>query len=111
LYLLIAGQAAHQSYDIDDAVTVANKQNLEIAIARKQIRAAPSGFVEACSVICHRSFQPACTTNESTSRTPVSAMRIITFRVLEEELKTQQERLKSGTVGTLNVERKLRPPT
>ena len=25
------------------------------------------------------------------------------FRVLEEELKTQQERLKAGTVGTLNV--------
>lgn len=47
--LPIAGQAARPSYGIDDAVTVAKKQNLEIAIARKQIQAARGGFVEARS--------------------------------------------------------------
>ena len=47
--LSIAGQAARPSYGIDDAVTVAKKQNLEIAIARKQIQAARGGFVEARS--------------------------------------------------------------
>ena len=47
--LPIAGQAARPSYGIDDAVTVAKKQNLEIAIARKQIQAARGGLVEARS--------------------------------------------------------------
>ena len=45
--LPVARQAARPSYGIDDAVTVAKKQNLEIAIVRKQIQAARGGFVEA----------------------------------------------------------------
>src|ERR1043166_6643756 len=47
--LPIAGQAARPNYGIDDAVALAKRQNLEIAIARKQIRAARGGFVEARS--------------------------------------------------------------
>ena len=47
--LPIAGRAARPSYGIDDAVTAAKKQNLEIAIARNQIQAARGGFVEARS--------------------------------------------------------------
>src|SRR5437763_9667476 len=47
--LPVAGRAARPSYGIDDAVTMAKKQNLEIAIARKQIQAARGGFVEARS--------------------------------------------------------------
>jgi outer membrane protein len=47
--LPISGQAAHPDYSIDDAVALAKKQNLEIAIARKQIQAARGGLVEARS--------------------------------------------------------------
>lgn len=47
--LPIAGQAARPNYGIDDAVALAKRQNLEIAIARKQIYAARGGFVEARS--------------------------------------------------------------
>jgi outer membrane protein len=47
--LPIAGQAARPSYGIDDAVALAKKQNLEIAIARKQIQAGQGGLVEARS--------------------------------------------------------------
>ena len=42
--LPIAGRAARPNYGIDDAVALARKQNLEIAIARKQIRAANGGL-------------------------------------------------------------------
>ena len=47
--LPIAGQAARPNYGIDDAVALAKKQNLEIAIARKQIQAARGSLVEARS--------------------------------------------------------------
>ena len=47
--LPIAGQAARPNYGIDDAVALAKRQNLEIAIARKQIHAARGGLVEAHS--------------------------------------------------------------
>ena len=57
--LLSAGQAARPNYGIDDAVALAKRQNLEIEIARKQIRAANGGLVEARSGTCHRSFRPA----------------------------------------------------
>src|SRR5215510_12052895 len=44
-----AGQAARPNYGIDDAVALAKKQNLEIAIARKQIQAGRGGLIEARS--------------------------------------------------------------
>ncbi len=47
--LAIVGQAARPNYGIDDAVALAKKQNLEIAIARKQIHAAGGGLIEARS--------------------------------------------------------------
>ena len=47
--LPIAGQAARPNFGIDEAVALAKRQNLEIAIARKQIHAARGGLVEAHS--------------------------------------------------------------
>jgi outer membrane protein len=167
--LPFAGQAARPSYGIDDAVTVAKKQNLEIAIARKQIQAARGGFVEARSGylpsltstglydkrehqqdtrlrdedynVTLRLQQNVYTGGAVPNQVAIARLNIekqdylfqevvsrvamdvrVAFyelllnrakirvhedsvRVLEEELKTQQERLKAGTVGTLNVER------
>ena len=167
--LPIAGQAARPSYGIDDAVTVAKKQNLEIAIARKQIQAAHGSFVEARSGylpslvssglydkrqhqqdtrlrdedynVTLRLQQNVYTGGAVPSQVAIARLNIekqdylfqevvnrvamdvrvafyelllnrakIRVRedsvgVLQEELKTQQERLKAGTVGTLNVER------
>ena len=109
--LPVAGQAARPSYGIDDAVTVAKKQNLEIAIARKQIQAARGGFVEARSGYLPSLTSTGLYDKREHQQDTRLVMKITTFRVLEEELKTQQERLKAATVGTLNVERKLRVPT
>jgi len=109
--LPIAGQAARPSYGIDDAVTVAKKQNLEIAIVRKQIQGARGGFVEARSGYLPSLASTGLYDKREHQQDTRLAMRITTFRGLEEELKTRQERLKAGTVGTLNVERNLRPPT
>jgi len=167
--LPIAGQAARPSYGIDDAVAVAKKQNLEIAIARKQIHAAGGGLIEARSgylpSVVSTGFydkrehqddtrlrdedysaslriqQNLYTGGAVPSQVAIARLNIekqdylfqevvsrvamdvrVAFyelllnrakirvhedsvRVLEEELKTQQERLKAGTVGTLNVER------
>jgi outer membrane protein len=167
--LPIAGRAARPNYGIDDAVAVARKQNLEIAIARKQIRAANGGLVEARSGylpsllstglidkrqhqedtrlrdedynVSLRLQQNVYTGGAVSSQVAIARLNIekqdylfqevvnrvamdvrVAFyelllnrakirvredsvRVLEEELKTQRERLKAGTVGTLNVER------
>jgi outer membrane protein len=167
--LPIAGQAARPSYAIDGAVDVAKKQNLEIAIARKQIHAAGGGLIEARSgylpSVVSTGFydkrehqddtrlrdedysaslriqQNLYTGGAVPSQVAIARLNIekqdylfqevvsrvamdvrVAFyelllnrakirvhedsvRVLEEELKTQQERLKAGTVGTLNVER------
>ena len=43
--LAIGAEAARPGYGIEDAVAVAKKQNLEIAIARKQIQAGSGGLV------------------------------------------------------------------
>ena len=167
--LPIAGQAVRPNYGIDDAVALAKRQNLEIAIARKQIQAARGGLVEARSGylpavvstglidkrqhqeetrlrdedynVSLRLQQNVYTGGAVTSQVAIARLNIekqdylfqevvnrvamdvrVAFyelllnrakirvredsvRVLEEELKTQQERLKAGTVGTLNVER------
>jgi outer membrane protein len=167
--LPIAGQAARPNYGIDDAVALAKRQNLEIAIARKQIQAARGGLVEARSGylpalvssglidkrqhqedtrlrdedynVSLRLQQNVYTGGAVPSQVAIARLNIekqdylfqevvnrvvmdvrvafyelllnrakIRVRedsvgVLEEELKTQQERLKAGTVGTLNVER------
>jgi outer membrane protein len=167
--LPIAGQAARPSYGIDDAVALAKKQNLEIAIARKQIQAGQGGLVEARSGylpslvsnglydkrehqddthlrdedynVSLRLQQNVYTGGAVGSQVSIARLNIekqdylfqevvsrvatdvrVAFyelllnrakirvredsvRVLEEELNTQQERLKAGTVGTLNVER------
>ena len=109
--LPVARQAARPSYGIDDAVTVAKKQNLEIAIVRKQIQAARGGFAEARSGYLPSLASTGLYDKREHQQDARLAMRITTFRVPEEELKTRQERLKAVTVGPLNVERKLRPPT
>ena len=167
--LPIAGRAARPNYGIDDAVALARKQNLEIAIARKQIRAANGGLVEARSGylpsllstglidkrqhqedtrlrdedynVSLRLQQNVYTGGAVPSQVAIARLNIekqdylfqevvnrvamdvrVAFyelllnrakirvredsvRVLEEELKTQRERLKAGTVGTLNVGR------
>jgi outer membrane protein TolC len=167
--LPIAGQAARPSYGIDDAVALAKKQNLEIAIARKQIEAGRGGLVEARSgylpslvstglydkrehqddtrlrdedynvslrlqqnvytggavpsqvaiarlnierqdylfqeVVCRVAMDVRVAFYELLLNRAKIRVREDSVRVLEEELKTQQERLKAGTVGTLNVER------
>ncbi len=167
--LAIVGQAARPNYGIDDAVALAKKQNLEIAIARKQIHAAGGGLIEARSgylpSVVSTGFydkrehqddtrlrdedysaslriqQNLYTGGAVPSQVAIARLNIekqdylfqevvsrvamdvrVAFyelllnrakirvhedsvRVLEEELKTQQERLKAGTVGTLNVER------
>jgi outer membrane protein len=167
--LPIGGRAARPSYDIDDAVALAKKQNLEIAIARKQIQAGRGGLVEARSGylpslvstglidkrehqddtrlrdedynVSLRLQQNVYTGGAVPSQVAIARLNIekqeylfqevvsrvtmdvrVAFyelllnrakirvhedsvRVLEEEFKTQQERLKAGTVGTLNVER------
>ena len=164
-----AGQAARPSYGIDDAVALAKKQNLEIAIARKQIQAGRGGLVEARSGylpslastghydkrehqqdtrlrdedynVSLRLQQNIYTGGAVSNQVAIARLNIekqdylfqevvsrvamdvrVAFYelllnrakirvqqdsvgVLEEELKTQQERLKAGTVGTLNVER------
>jgi outer membrane protein TolC len=167
--LPIAGQAARPNYGIDDAVSLAKRQNLEIAIARKQIHAARGGLVEAHSGylpslvstglydkrehqedtrlrdedynVSLRLQQNVYTGGAVPSQVAIARLNIekqdylfqevvnrvamdvrVAFyelllnrakirvredsvRVLEEELKAQQERLKVGTVGALNVER------
>jgi outer membrane protein len=167
--LPIAGHAASPNYGIGDAVALAKRQNLEIAIARKQIRAARGGFVEARSGylpslvstglydkrehqqdtrlrdedynVTLRLQQNVYTGGAVPNQVAIARLNIekqdylfqevvnrvvmdvrVAFyelllnrakirvredsvRVLEVELKTQQERLKAGTVGTLNVER------
>ena len=47
--LLAAVQAAPPTYDIEEAVALAKKQNAEIAIAAKQVEAARGGVIEARS--------------------------------------------------------------
>ena len=167
--LAIVGQAARPNYGIEAAVALAKKQNLEIAIARKQIEAGRGGLVEARSGylpslvstglidkrehqddtrlrdedynVSLRLQQNVYTGGAVPSQVAIARLNIekqdylfqevvsrvamdvrVAFyelllnrakirvgedsvRVLEEELKTQQERLKAGTVGTLNVER------
>jgi outer membrane protein len=167
--LPIGAQAARPAYGIDGAVAAAKKQNLEIAIARKQIQAGSGGLVEARSgylpSLVYSGFYDKRQHQEDTrlrdedynvslrvqqnvytggavpSQVAIARLNIekqqylfeevvsrvsmdvrVAFyelllnrakirvrqdsvRVLEEELKTQQERLKAGTVGTLNVER------
>ena len=167
--LPVAGQAARPSYGIDDAVALAKKQNLEIAIARKQIQAGRGGLVEARSGylpslvssglydkrehqqdtrlrdedynVTLRLQQNVYTGGAVSNQVAIARSNIekqdylfqevvsrvamdvrVAFyelllnrakirvhedsvRLLEEELNTQQERLKAGTVGTLNVER------
>ena len=85
--LPVAGQAARPSYGIDDAVTVAKKQNLEIAIVRKQIQAARGGFVEARSGYLPSLASIGLYDKREHQQDTRLAMRITTFRVLEEELK------------------------
>jgi outer membrane protein len=167
--LPIAAQAARPSYGIDGAVAVAKKQNLEIAIARKQIQAGGGSLVEARSgylpSVVYSGFydkrqhqddtrlrdedynvslrlqQNVYTGGAVPSQVAIARLNIekqeylfqevvsrvamdvrVAFyelllnrakirvrqdsvRVLEEELKTQRERLGAGTVGTLNVDR------
>jgi outer membrane protein TolC len=162
-------QAAAASYGIEEAVTLAQAQNPEIAIARKQVQAARGGLIEARSGFLPsvvstglvdkrqhqaqsnlrnedynaslRVFENIYTGGAVTSQVGIARLNIekqdyelqeiasrvvmdvrIAFnelllnrakirvredsvRVLEEELKSQQERLSAGIVGTLNVRR------
>jgi outer membrane protein len=158
-----------RSYNIDEAVALAEAQNPEIAIARKQIQAARGGVIEARSgflpsvvssgLLDKREHQQETRLRDEdynasvrlqqnlytggavTSQVAIARLNIekqeyefqaianrvamdvrIAFydlllnrakvhvredsvRVLEEELKTQQERLNAGIVGVLNVQR------
>ena len=167
--LLAAVQAAPPTYNIEEAVALAQDQNPEIAIARKKVEAARGGLIEARSGFLpsvvstglldkreHQSdtrlrdedynaslrvMQNLYTGGAVTSQIAIARLNIdkeeyefqeianrvamdvrIGFnelllnrakirvrqdsvRVLEEELKTQQERLSAGIVGKLNVQR------
>jgi outer membrane protein len=162
-------QAAAPIYSSEEAVALAQAQNPEIAIARKQVQAARGGLIEARSgflpsvvstgLLDKREHQTATRLRDEdynaslrvlqnlytggavTSQVAIARLNIekqeyefqeianrvvmdvrIAFyelllnrakinvrensvRVLEEELKTQQERLSAGIVGTLNVQR------
>src|SRR6266576_4595580 len=162
-------QAAAPTYSSEEAVALAQAQNPEIAIARKQVQAARGGLIEARSgflpsvvstgLLDKREHQEATRLRDEdynaslrvlqnlytggavTSQVAIARLNIekqeyefqeianrvvmdvrIAFyelllnrakitvrensvRVLEEELKTQQERLSAGIVGTLNVQR------
>src|SRR5438105_6550341 len=161
--------AATPTYSSEEAVALAQAQNPEIAIARKQVQAARGGLIEARSGFLpsvvstglldkreHQSdtrlrdedynaslrlLQNLYTGGAVTSQVAIARLNIekqeyefqeianrvamdvrIAFselllnrakinvrensvRVLEEELKSQQERLSAGIVGTLNVRR------
>src|SRR5437870_6243672 len=162
-------QAAIPTYTVEEAVALAQAQNPEIAIARKQVQAARGGLIEARSgylpsvastglfdkrqhqgqsnlrnedynaslrvleniytggavtsqvVIARQSverqeyeFQEIANRvatevriafNEALLNRAKVRVREDSVRVLEEELKSQQERLSAGIVGTLNVSR------
>jgi len=162
-------RAAMRTYNIDEAVALAEAQNPEIAIARKQVQAARGGLIEARSGFLPsvvstglldkrehqqqtrlrdedynasvRLLQNLYTGGAVTSQVAIARLNIekqefefqavanrvamdvrVAFydlllsrakvhvredsvRVLEEELKTQQERLSAGIVGALNVQR------
>lgn len=160
---------AAPTYSIEEAVALAQAQNPEIAIARKQVQAARGGLIEARSgflpsivstgLFDKREPQTSttlrqedynaslhvlenlytggavssqvaiarlnidkqnCELQETANRVAMDVriafydlllnrakvrVREDSVRVLEEELKTQQERLTAGIVGTLNVQR------
>src|SRR6266513_3507516 len=162
-------QAAIPTYTVEEAVALAQAQNPEIAIARKQVQAARGGLIEARSGFLpsvmstglvdkreHQSdtrlrdddynaslrvVQNLYTGGAVTSQVAIARLNIDkqeyefqeianrvamdvrvgfnelllnrakirvredSVRVLEEELKTQQERLSAGIVGKLNVRR------
>jgi outer membrane protein TolC len=162
-------QAAAPTYSSEEAVALAQAQNPEIAIARKQVQAARGGLIEARSGFLPsvvstglldkrehqaqsnlrnedynaslRVYENIYTGGSVTSQVAIARLNIekqdyelqeianrvamdvrIAFnelllnrakirvredsvRVLEEELKSQQERLSAGIVGTLNVRR------
>src|SRR5438876_5313946 len=162
-------QAAIPTYTVEEAVALAQAQNPEIAIARKQVQAARGGLIEARSGFLPsvvstglldkrehqadtrlrdedynaslRVLQNLYTGGAVTSQVAIArlniekqeyefqeiANRVVmdvrmafselllnrakinvrenSVRVLEEELKTQQERLSAGIVGALNVQR------
>jgi outer membrane protein len=169
LALPVPLQAVAPTYSIEEAVALAQAQNPEIAIARKQVQAARGGLIEARSGFLpsivstglldkreHQSetrlrdddynaslrlLQNLYTGGAVTSQVAIARLNIekqeyefqetanrvtmdvrIAFYdlllnrakirvredsvgVLEQELKTQQERLNAGIVGTLNVQR------
>jgi hypothetical protein len=74
------------NYRIDDAVALAKRQSLEFAIARKHIRGVRGGFVEACSGYLQSLVSSGLIGKRQHQEDTVSPMRIITFRVVEEEL-------------------------
>src|SRR5205809_2835034 len=162
-------QAAIPTYTVEEAVALAQAQNPEIAIARKQVQAARGGLIEARSGYLPsvgstglfdkrqhqgqsnlrnedynaslRVLENLYTGGAVTSQVAIARQNIekqdyelqeianrvamdvrVAFnelllnrakirvredsvRVLEEELKSQQERLSAGIVGTLNVQR------
>jgi outer membrane protein len=162
-------QAAIPTYTVEEAVALAQAQNPEIAIARKQVQAARGGLIEARSGYLPsvastglfdkrqhqgqsnlrnedynaslRVLENIYTGGAVTSQVAIARQNIekqdyelqeianrvamdvrVAFnelllnrakirvredsvRVLEEELKSQQERLSAGIVGTLNVRR------
>ncbi len=109
------------SYEIEQGVALADAQNPEIIIARKKMEAARGGLIEARSgylpSVMSSGFADKRQTQTDTrlreedynasvllNRAKVR-VRENSVRVLDEELKTQEERLRAGIVGTLNVRR------
>src|SRR5213595_1949533 len=162
-------QAAIPTYTVEEAVALAQAQNPEIAIARKQVQAARGGLIEARSgylpsvgstglfdkrqhqgqsnlrnedynaslrvleniytggavtsqvAIARQNIEKQDYELQETAKRVAMDVRVAfnelllnrakirvredSVRVLEEELKSQQERLSAGIVGTLNVRR------
>ncbi len=167
--LAVAARAAKPTYDIDQAVALAQGQNPEIIIARKQVEAARGDLLSARSgylpsvvstgLLDKRQYQEQTNLRKEDYNASVKLLQNVytggavasqlaiarlnvekqeyelqevvnrvamevriafnelllnrakvrvhedSVRVLEEELKSQEERLSAGIVGTLNVQR------
>src|SRR5512133_2706542 len=110
-------------YTIEQAVAVAQAHNPEIAIARKKVQGAHGGWVEARSgylpwlsstgLVDKRQQETASRVvmdvriafNDLLLNRAKVGVRQNSVRVLEEELKSQQQSFSAGIVGNLNVQR------